>query len=141
MSKIVLIECAAKQNRAADRCRAKDLYTSPLFRKSLEYAQVLQPDKIFILSSKYGLLGLDQDVSPYDVDLNHLPARKRRELAERILTDLRKVSDLNHDQFIILAGERAIQYLIGHITNHEIPMRGLVRGKKLHWLNERLNKL
>jgi hypothetical protein len=140
MSRIVLIECAAAQNETVDNCMAKDLYTSPLFTKSLAYARTLQADKIFILSSKYGLLGLDQDVSPYDVDLKRMPVQKRKELAERVLTDLRKDTDLNHDQFIILAGERVIQYIVGHITNYEIPMQGLRIGEKLHWLDERLNK-
>jgi hypothetical protein len=118
----------------------KDLYTSPLFTKSLAYARTLQTDKIFILSSKYGLLDLCQEVSPYNVDLKHLSVCERKELAERILTALKKETCLEHDQFIILAGERAIKYIVGHIQNYEIPMKGLKIGEKLHWLNARLNK-
>jgi len=57
MAKIVLISCSSK--KSAHKSKAKNLYISTLFRLSLAYAKKLKPDKIFILSAKYGLLNLN----------------------------------------------------------------------------------
>jgi hypothetical protein len=140
MSRIVLIECAAQQNRNVDKCRAEELYTSQLFRQSLAYARTLRPDEIFILSSNYGLLNLDDEVSPYDVNLREMHAPERRALAERILESLGNVSDMENYEYVILAGERAIEYITPHLKHHTVPMRGLRIGERLHWLDERLNR-
>lgn len=51
--KIGLISCVSKKLNC--KTKAKDLYTSPLFKYSLAYARKLNPDKIYILSAKYGL--------------------------------------------------------------------------------------
>jgi hypothetical protein len=140
MSRIVLIECAAQQNRNVDKCRAEELYTSRLFRQSLAYARTLRPDKIFILSSKYGLLNLDDEVSPYDVNLSEMSVTDRRALAKRILESLGNVSDMENDKYVILAGERAIEFITPHLKHHTVPMRGLRIGERLHWLDEQLNR-
>jgi len=52
MKKIVLLSCVKdKRNRCA---KAGDMYISPLFTKSLNYAkQKLRPDKVFILSAPF----------------------------------------------------------------------------------------
>jgi len=46
--KIRLISCVSKNLNC--KAKAKDLYTSPFFKKSLAYARKLNPDKIYILS-------------------------------------------------------------------------------------------
>lgn len=40
----VFIACSATKNNK--RCKAKDMYTGDLFKKSWEYAESLHPDKI-----------------------------------------------------------------------------------------------
>ena len=50
--KIVLISCASK--KLNHKAKAGDLYISQLFKSGLRYAKSLNPDKIFILSAKYG---------------------------------------------------------------------------------------
>jgi hypothetical protein len=37
---------------------------------------------------------------------------------------------------VFLAGERYRKYLIPHLTNHEIPLRGLGIGKQMRFLKE-----
>ena len=49
----VFITCTSE--KASHRCKAKDMYTSALFKKCWEYAQTLNPDKIYILSAKHHL--------------------------------------------------------------------------------------
>ena len=78
MSKIVLIACVSqKLNKKA---KAKDLYTSQLFKYSLAYAHSLNPDKIFILSALHHLLDLEMEIEPYNVTLSNIPKSKRKEV-------------------------------------------------------------
>jgi len=136
MKKIILISCVSK--KLPYKSKAKDLYTSPLFRYNLKYAQSSNPDKIFILSAKYGLLELEQEIQPYNKTLNKTSTKEIKIWADSILNELQKVSDLNKDEFIFLAGERYRRYLIPHITHYKIPMKGLGIGRQLKWLKERL---
>jgi hypothetical protein len=54
MSAIVLLSCV--KSKRGRPCKAGEMYTSPLFQKMMAYAQSLNPQSIFILSAKYGLL-------------------------------------------------------------------------------------
>ena len=67
MSKIVLISCSSMKSE--NKCKAQDMYISPLFKLSLQYALSICADKIFILSAKYHLLELDDVIEPYNVTL------------------------------------------------------------------------
>lgn len=49
-------------------CKAEEMYTSDLFKKSLMYAK--KADKVYILSAKYGLVELDEVILPYQETLN-----------------------------------------------------------------------
>lgn len=62
MKKIVLISCVSQKR--SHRSKAKDLYISALFKKNLAYARRLNPDAIYILSAKYGLVDLETEIDP-----------------------------------------------------------------------------
>jgi hypothetical protein len=138
MDKIILISCVSK--KAKHKSKAQDLYLSPLFVKNLKYANSLNLDKIFILSAKYGLLGLNEEVEPYDKTLNEMSSIEIKEWANSVLNQLQKVSDLNKDEFIFLAGNNYRKFLLPKIKNYEIPMLGLSIGKQLKWLTEKIRK-
>ena len=57
-------------------------------RKNLHYALKLAPDKIFILSAKYGLVGLDEEIEPYDLTLNTMLAKEIKHWADGVLHQL-----------------------------------------------------
>ena len=136
MAKIVLISCVSKKlNYAA---KSKDLYVSPLFQKNLQYAKSLNPDNIFILSARYGLLSLEKKVKPYDKTLNKMAIGEIREWAIKVLNQLKKVSNPAEDEFIFLAGEKYRRFLTPEINNYKIPMQGLSIGKQLKWLTEKI---
>ncbi len=98
MAKIVLISCVSK--KLSHRACAKDLYISPLFRFSLRYAQEkLSPNKIFILSAKYGLIQLNDEIDPYNVTLKKMSVRKIKDWASKVLQKLRSYCDLERDPF------------------------------------------
>ncbi|GAX57493.1 hypothetical protein SO3561_09063 [Streptomyces olivochromogenes] len=48
------------------RARAADLYVGSYHRACRKAADALRPDRLLILSARYGLLDLDDVVDPYD---------------------------------------------------------------------------
>lgn len=132
MRKIVLVSCVSKKNRGTHK--AKDLYASPLFRKAYEYAESLNPDKIFILSAKYHLLDPEAIVEDYNMTLNTFSAAERKEWANVVL---------EQDEIIFLAGKNYWQELIasGKVRKYERPyldnnLKGM--GYILKFLNDAL---
>ncbi|MBL7215590.1 MAG: hypothetical protein ISS71_07920 [Phycisphaerae bacterium] len=135
MKKVVLISCVSKKvNYPAP---AKDLYNSPLFKKSYAYAVSLVPDRIFILSAKYGLVESHQTIAPYDLTLNSLDAQEIQEWSQMVIEKLKSLTDIENDKFIFLAGEKYRRYLLPCVSNYEIPLLGLKIGEQLSWLTRR----
>ena len=133
MKKIVLISCVSQKRPY--RSKAKDLYISALFKKNLAYARRLNPDAIYILSAKYGLLDLETEIDPYNLTLNTMSAGEIRNWADRILHQLQQLANLHDDHFIFLAGMKYRKYLLPHIRSYEIPLEGLSIGKQLQALS------
>jgi len=135
MNQIVLISCVSK--KLENKSKAKDLYLSSLFTKSLKYATSIKPDNIFILSAKYGLVGLNQEIEPYDITLNKMYPNEIKDWAKIVLNQLNKSTDLKIDEFIFLAGNNYRKHLLPEITNYKIPMEGLRIGEQLRWLTKK----
>ena len=135
MAKIVLISCVSK--KLDRKSKSRDLYISPLFRYALKYTKSLNPDKIFILSAKYGLVGLDDEIEPYDLTLNKMKSDEIKIWANNVLKQLARESDLNNDEFVFLAGENYRKYLVSYIEKYNVPLQGLGIGKQLKFLKER----
>jgi len=136
MKKHILISCVSRKlDRSA---KAKDLYTSPLFRMGYRYARSLKPNNIFVLSAKHGLISSDKVIEPYNVTLNNMRAADVKKWSERVLAQLRKQTDLQKDLFIFLAGEKYRKYLLPNIGNYQVPMEGLRIGKQLSWLKKKM---
>jgi len=132
--RIILLSCVSKKKN--EKSKAEELYLSPLFKKSINYARSLYPDKIFILSAKYGLLELDKEIGPYDETLNKMSKKERETWSKGVLEDLKKKTNLAQDEFIFLAGKNYREFLLPHIKNFDIPMKGLGIGRQLKWLSE-----
>ena len=136
MKKIILISCySQKLNRPS---KASELYTSVLFKKSLAYAYMLEPDKVFILSAKYHLLPLDKIIKPYNATLNDMGIVEVRSWAKRVIHELEKEASLTDDEFIFFAGQKYRKFLLPEIKKFRIPMEGLRIGKQLKFLTDRL---
>ena len=108
---VVLLSCV--KSKRAQRARAGDMYTSPLFQKMMTYAKSINPKHIFILSAKYGLLTPNDLICPYEQTLKRMKAAERRAWAEKVLIALRQKCDLDADEFVFLAGK-----LYGHTFSH-----------------------
>lgn len=141
MGYIVLISCCSK--KAKDRCPAKDLYISPLFKKSLAYARKLTSDdkKIFILSAEHHLLSLNQEISPYNITLNTMGIDKRKEWAEKVNPQIEEILKNNQkDDIIVLAGENYREFLDFKGRPVNVPLKGMRIGQMLERLNELINE-
>ena len=136
MRPIVLLSCV--KSKRSHRCRAGDMYISPLFQKMMAYAERLNPKCIFILSAKYGLLNPNDIIEPYEQTLKAMKAGKRRAWAKSVIEELRKHSDLYTDHFVFLAGTAYRQDLIPYLKRCSVPMEGLGFGKQLQWLDVQL---
>jgi len=133
--KIVLISCVSK--KLSYKARAESLYTSPLFRLNLKFARHLNPDKIFILSAKYGLIDLNKEIEPYNKTLNNMKSSEIKQWADNVIGQLKESADLKNDDFIFLAGNNYRKYLIPYIKNYKVPMKGLGIGKQLQYLKDK----
>jgi len=134
MKRIILISCVSQ--KLPYKTRSRRLYISPLFKKNLAYAQRLNSDAIFILSVKYGLVELDQEIEPYHLTLNMMSASQIKMWAVRVLAQLSEKADLNRDHFIFLAGSKYRKYLLPKLKSYEVPMEGLPIGKQLQFLTD-----
>ena len=136
MARIVCIGCV--KSKRSRRSKAADLYTSALFRKSYAYAQTLNPDQVFILSAKHGVLRPTDEIEPYEMTLKKMSRQERRAWSEKVLSELSKSADLQNDEFVFLAGQPYREHLVNRIRNYTVPMEGLTFGQQLQWLSERL---
>jgi len=138
MKTIVLISCAKEKKKVLGKVRAEDLYISPLFKKSLTYAKQLTTTKnIYILSDKYYLLSLDEEVEFYDVLL-----KDKTDWGEKIVEQLREIADLQKDRIIILAGKDYVKPIKDRLVNVELPFDGVRgNGEMLQRLNKEEEKI
>jgi len=137
MGRIILISCVSK--KLPHKAKARDMYISPLFKYNLKYAESFNPDKIFILSAEYGLLDLERDIEPYNKTLNTMRSGEIKSWAINVLNHLKETTDIQKDEFIFLAGEKYRKYLLPHLPNHKIPLKGLPIGKQLKYLKEKVS--
>jgi len=97
---------------------------------------------IFILSAKYGLVGLNDVISDYEKTLISMGTLETFEWGRKVIDQLhsRQLSLLT-DRFIFLAGKTYIDPLRAYIHNIEEPMHGLGLGSRLSWLNHHIARL
>ena len=98
----VFISCV--KTKRSSRCRAKDMYISPLFKKAYQYAlQFVGEDRIYILSAKYGLTHSSQMIEPYEKTLNAERDSERKIWAYNIIQQM-KARNISLDAEIMLLG-------------------------------------
>ena len=138
---IILISCVSK--KLPHKAKAKDIYISTLFKLNKEYAELLSPDKIFILSAEHGLLDMEKEIEPYDKTLNNMPAKDLKKWANKVIEQLKEIVSLNEFEFTFLAGDKYRKYLLPHLSGSEIkiPLEGLPIGKQLQELKKRISEL
>ena len=136
--KIVLISCV--KGKRENELMAKDLYKGPLFKNSLCVAKRLQPDesKIFILSAKWYLLPLEKRIGPYEMTLKNFSEKEKEDWGKKVADELKRVSKLDTDEFIILAGKEYIRPISDKITNLIDYLENRNYGQRTSYLKSQL---
>lgn len=134
MKTVILLQCC--KSKLSHRDTVVNIYISPLYKKSLKYAQILDRQAIHVLSAKHGLLDLDTIIDPYNVSLHLMTIKQRKIWAEDVLSSLNKKYDLEKDKFIFLTGHLYREFLTPSMTYYEIPLQGLSIGRVFQRLNK-----
>ena len=141
--KLFLIACAKTKRNT--RSPARDLYRSPLFLKSLAYAEQ-HADDVLIVSAKHGLVELDDELDPYDLTIGDLDRSGRAWLSGKIDGAFarwrsRTLPILERGSIQVLAGDAYVRALMPTAVGSlgfRTPLAGLQIGERLAWLNTRL---
>ena len=138
--RVALVGCGrAKRGVPAP---ASDLYTSRGFRLRAAYAEQ-ESDRWFVLSAEYGLVGPDEWISPYDLNLGDTPRDYRRAWGEWVVARLlRLCGSLQGITITIIAPadyatpiRSPLQQLGAEVVE---PLKGLRQAEQLGWLASRV---
>lgn len=131
---IGLISCS--KNKKNMPCLAFEMYSSSaLFNHSLSFCQKNYHTS-FILSAKYGLLNINEKISPYDLTLNDFSEQERLTWGEKVFSQLKNLK-LNKENFYILAGKKYIEPLEKKINIVNV-LYGMGIGERLKFLKDNL---
>lgn len=138
--KIALLSCVKK--KLSTPAPAKDLYISPLFQKSQEWAE-RNCTAWFILSARYGFVLPSSRLKPYEQTLKSLSEQEKREWALDVFSQMKERGILKPGvQFIWLAGRDYKEHLSLLLNQYPQldPMNGMKMGKRLQWLNKKIER-
>tara|TARA_Y100001972_G_scaffold20734_1_gene24436 strand:+ start:16746 stop:17909 length:1164 start_codon:yes stop_codon:yes gene_type:complete len=128
------ISAKSKDDRYDYGIEAMFAYNSPLFQKSLTWAEN-RDLPVEIMSAKYGLVNKTTPIDNYNLSLNNVPAKERRKWAEKIASKMKKnkVKKVN-----ILGGKNYVEPLKDILEKDGIqvvePLKGLGVGERLSFL-------
>jgi uncharacterized protein DUF6884/GIY-YIG catalytic domain-containing protein len=137
-AEILLVTCVkTKLSRPA---AARDLYISPLFRKSRAYAE-RSGRPWFILYAEYGLVAPDQLIAPYERYLPATPESCRAAWGRWVVERLDLVAGpLAGRVAEIHAGAVYVAAVAGHLNSRGVQvvdrLRGLSHGARLAWYDD-----
>lgn len=155
---IALIGCGKTKHKIA--CKAKDLYTGPLFTACRKWAERFA-DQWWIASAKHLILEPDKIIEPYDTSMSNLAADARRWRARQIQQHFHSrwvsccqfgksksgfVVATRKPRVVLLAGKN---YLTGFRELRdrqndrycfETPLEGLGVGQQLAWLKQQIDQ-
>jgi len=132
---VVLVGCVKSKRTLA--AAAKDLYTSALFTKERAYAERTGVPW-YILSAKYGLVGPDEWIEPYEMYLPETAPSYRRAWGARVIEQLERCEGPLQGKVIeIHAGAAYLEALRSGLTKLGAlvtePLEGLRMGERLAW--------
>lgn len=135
--KIGLLATARK--KASTPSAAIDLYISPLFVKSVQYAQN-HYDDFYFFSAKEGLLTKDQYIEPYNVSIKNFKISEKREWAHHVIQDLEQIIKPSQCKIYIHGGWVYREFLQPALERagfqFEVPLEGYSIGNQLKWYDE-----
>lgn len=137
---MIFISCGKRKN--AKSCKARDMYTGNYFKHCLMYAETFKTD-IYILSAKYGVLDLEQDIYPYDLTLNTMKKEEIVEWQNKVISQL-KESNINPEQEVIsLCGKNynsVLEKYFKSVSNPFLNLKNDGMGYRISYMKSRLSR-
>lgn len=132
---LVLVGCVKKKLNVP--APARELYTSPLFRKERAYAEQ-KGVPWFVLSAEHGLVAPDEVLAPYDLRLSKTSRDYRRAWGARVVERLGEVVGLVRGKTVEIHAGSAYADSIRDLLIQEgatvvEPLAGLPMGARLAW--------
>jgi hypothetical protein len=137
--KFALISCTKLKKDYP--CSANEMYLeSHLFKKAVQYINKQDYEDWFILSAKYGLLSKETIIDPYDLTLNKMDSKERKEWSKRVFEQLVNSKPVQLDFY---AGKKYREYLIPLFEyagiKCEVPLERKGIGMQLKFYNDYLS--
>ena len=127
---VAFISCV-KEKRIG-KYKAKHLYTSDFFRKSFGYCSS-KDDKVYLLSAKYGLLELEEEIENYEMTLNDFSKIQKIEWSVMVYDQLENKID-DSDDLYFYVGNNYREHLLPMLSNNcFIPLEGKGIGEQLQY--------
>jgi hypothetical protein len=128
---MILVACGAKKR--TEPARARDLYTGPYFKAALAYALELSPPRdVFILSAKYGIVGPDDMLEPYDLKVGQPGA-----ITSIGLSDQAEVYGMLKETVVVIGGALYVGLCRKVWRDVEAPLAGKGGlGKQIAWMRK-----
>lgn len=108
---------------------AKNLYTSPLFKKSYKIAKKIA-DEVFILSAEYGLINENKKINYYEKTLNKMSKKEYIEWCEMVEQQLSKKIK-NWSKVCIFSGKKYRKPLEKFLSKEKISYHNFLGNKPL----------
>lgn len=134
--RVALISCVKSKRKG--RHKAKDLYTSPLFRFAWSYA-FHHFDEVYILSARHGLLNPNQRIQSYDTALKNMPITERKRWARKVASELQRLV-IDDTEIHLLCGQKYREFLPSLLPRLKFfaPLESLSIGYQLQWYKAQL---
>lgn len=131
---LVIIPCGGKKATTAQP--ASLMYRGPYFTVCLNYARFLaSDDHIRILSSKYGLLPLKQEISPYEMRINEKETISDSELRNQAINQ----GLVDESDVIIVAGVLYAAKVLKIWPHAQTPLMGKGKmGEQMKYMNQQM---
>lgn len=136
-SKKVIMILSCTQKKRKKRCPAGEMYQGIVFRKAQSLAKIF-PFKVFILSSKYGIIGNEDVISPYELEIDDMSPLMRGKAIE----NLTEILSIYKCPLLIILGEEYYSIIRNTIERYSKRFKVLrLKGKGIISYSYHLKKL
>lgn len=129
------------EKRKITQLAKRNLCTKEFFFKTcLQYAKTFK-DHIYILSAKYGILELDEIISPYDKTLNSMSKKDKSLWVDMVKSQLKEKNISTQEEAIFLCGKNYYSDILHLFDVVQIPLDNLPgMGYQIQWMQSKLKK-
>ena len=133
---IIFISCTKKKQDHP--CKARDMYMpSQWFKGAWNYAQTLNPNEVYILSAKYGVLHPDDQITPYEKSLISARDTEIRNWSIMVADQIKRRQIDRTQKTVFLCGKNYRKYIQNLFPDHIAPCKHLGIGEQIKFFKEK----